>query len=183
MYGGDFVIVNEGLNDEFDRFKRKLISYLDDALRMVRSIDLLNFWIRESNVSVQSLQVLENTYYLMSPLNLDDYCQWVLDARKFFTDQPVTQNTLQSFREQHLNQTATTSCLEIVKEVEMENISFIPVCSDWQEERCHMIGIKFVVGKHFHHSEPTIMKVSQAPAGTERIKGDGNCFFRSIALL
>ena len=56
----------------------------------------------------------------MSPLNLDDYCQWVLDARKFFTDQPVTQNTLQRFREQHLDQTATTSCLEIVKEVEME---------------------------------------------------------------
>ena len=43
MYGGDFIIVNEGLNDEFDRFKRKVISYLDDALRMVRSIDLLNF--------------------------------------------------------------------------------------------------------------------------------------------
>ena len=64
MYGGDFVIVNEGLNDEFDRFKRKVISYLDDALRMVQSIDLLNFWIRESNVSVQSLQVFENTYYL-----------------------------------------------------------------------------------------------------------------------
>ena len=81
------------------------------------------------------------------------------------------------------HQTATTSCLEIVKEVEMDNISFLSVCSDWQEERCHMLGIKFVVGKHFHHSEPTIMKVSQAPAVTERIKGDGNCFFfRSIAL-
>ena len=40
-----------------------------------------------------------------------------------------------------------------------------------------MIGIKFVVGNHFHHSDPSIMKVSQAPAVTERIKGDGNCFF------
>ena len=83
MYGGDFVIVNEGLNDEFDLFKRKVISYLDDALRMMRSIDIL---IRESNVSVQSLQVLDSTYYLLSPLDLDDYCQCVLDARKFFTD-------------------------------------------------------------------------------------------------
>ena len=64
MYGGDFVIVNEDLNDEFDLFKRKVISYLDDALRMMRSIDLLNFWIRESNVLVQSLQVLENTCML-----------------------------------------------------------------------------------------------------------------------
>ena len=64
MYGGDFDIVNETLNDEFDLFKRKVIAYLDDAFRMVRSIDLLNYWIRESNVSVQSLQVHENTYYL-----------------------------------------------------------------------------------------------------------------------
>ena len=66
----------------------------------------------------------------------------------------------------------------------MENISFLPVCSDWQEEICHMLGIKFVVGKLCHHSDPSIMKVSQAPAVTERIKGDGNCFFffRSIAL-
>ena len=70
-----------------------------------------------------------------------------------------------------------------MKEVEIENISFLPVCSDWQEERCHVLGIKFVADKHFHHSDPSIMKVSQAPAGTERIKGDGNCFFfRSIAL-
>eukprot|EP00731_Ephydatia_muelleri_P019536 Em0012g361a len=56
VYGGDFVIVTEDLNDEFDVFKRKVFSYLDDALRMVRSIDLLNIWIRESNVSVKSLQ-------------------------------------------------------------------------------------------------------------------------------
>ena len=31
MYEGDFVIVNEDLNDEFDLLKRKVISYLDDA--------------------------------------------------------------------------------------------------------------------------------------------------------
>ena len=40
-----------------------------------------------------------------------------------------------------------------------------------------MSGIKFVVGKHCHHSDPSIKKVSQAPAVTERIKGDGNWFF------
>ena len=182
VYGGDFVIVTEDLNDEFDVFKRKVFSYPDDALRMVRSIDLLNIWIRESNVSVKSLQVLENTYYLMSPLNLDDYCQWVLDARKFFTDKSVNKNTLQCFREQLLDQTSTASCLKILKGEEMENISYLPVCSDWQEERCHTLGIKLVVGKHSHHSDPSSMKVSQAPAVTERVKGDGNCFFRSIAL-
>ena len=72
------------------------------------------FWIRKSNVLVQSCQVLENTCHFMSPFNLDDYCQCILDARKFFKDQPVTQNTLQHFGEQHLDQTAT-SCLKIVK--------------------------------------------------------------------
>ena len=103
VYGGDLVIVSEVLNDDFDAFKRKVISctYVDDSLRMVRSIDLLNIWIRESNVSVKSLQVLENIYYLMSPLNLDDYCQWVLDARNFIIDQSVTKDTLQRFRELH----------------------------------------------------------------------------------
>ena len=177
VYGGDFVIVTEDLNDEFDVFKRKVFSYLDDALRMVRSIDLLNIWIRESNVSVKSLQVLENTYYLMSPLNLDDYCQWVLDARKFFTDKSVNKNTLQCFREQLLDQT----CFMFGNFERGRNGEY-KLLSDWQEERCHTLGIKLVVGKHSHHSDPSSMKVSQAPAVTERVKGDGNCFFRSIAL-
>ena len=110
LYGGDSVIVTEDLNDEFDVFKRKVFPYLDDALRRVRSIDLLNIWIRESNVSVKSLQVLENTYNLMSPLNLDDFCQWVLDARKSFTDKSVNKYTLQRFREQLLDETYTASC-------------------------------------------------------------------------
>ena len=118
----------------------------------------------------------------MSPLNLDNYCQWVLDARKFFTDKSVNKNTLQCFREQLLDQTSTASCLEIVKDEEMENISYLPVCSDWQEERCHTLVIKFVVGKHSHHSDPSSssMKVSQAPTVTERVKGDGNCLFFSV---
>ena len=49
----------------------------------------------------------------------------------------------------------------------------------------YTLVIKFVVGKHSHHSDPSFMKVSQAPTVTERVKGDGNCFFfffRSIAL-
>ena len=61
-----------------------------------------------------------------------------IDARKFFTDKSVNKNTLQRFREQLLDQTSTASCLEIVKDEEMENISYLPVCSDWQEERCHI---------------------------------------------
>ena len=64
-------MVNEDLSDEFDLLKIKDISCMDDTLRMVRSTDLFNFWIRKSD---ESLQVLENTYYFMSPLNLDDYC-------------------------------------------------------------------------------------------------------------
>ena len=104
-------------------------------------------------------------------------------CKKIFTDKSVNKNTLQCFREQLLDQTSTASCLEIVKDEEMENISYLPVCSDWQEERCHTLVIKFVVGKHSHHSDPSFMKVSQAPTVTERVKGDGNCFFfRSIAL-
>ena len=70
--------MNEGLNDEFDLFKQKGISYQDDALRMGRSIDLFNFWIRESNVSVQSLQAHENeniSWYVMIGKRRDVICQ------------------------------------------------------------------------------------------------------------
>ena len=98
--------------------------------------------------------------------------QWVLDARKFFTDKSVNKNTLQRFRE---DQTSTASCLEFVKDEEMENISYLVIGK--RRDVIYVIVIKFVVGKHSHHSDPSFMKVSQAPTVTERVKGDGNFFF------
>ena len=45
MYGGDLVIVNDNLANQFGYmyFKTKVFLYPDDALKVVRSIELLKF--------------------------------------------------------------------------------------------------------------------------------------------
>ena len=142
-------------------------------MRVVRSIELLNFWIRTSYISVKSLHLLQNTYYLMSESNLDVYCQWVLDAREFFSDKQMwcTMNSLQQFKE-HTGTLPATSWLEIVKDNEIDSIRYLPVCSYGQEDRGSMLGTKFVLGKHSYNSHPSIINESQV---TESVKGDGEC--------
>ena len=61
--GGDFVIINDDLQDEFNKFKRKLSSYLFSSLdgkcsSVVAGIELLMFWCTSSNISTKPLQVL-----------------------------------------------------------------------------------------------------------------------------
>ena len=74
VYGGDFVIINEDLHDEFNKFKIKLTSCLfstPDGMRSaVEGIELLMFWCTSSNISTKPLQLLEKTYFLMSASDL-----------------------------------------------------------------------------------------------------------------
>ena len=71
MYGGDFVIVNEDLTNQFGYFKRKVISYPDDddALRVVRSIGLLNNFM--SYISVKSLHILSCLHHIWMTIPVD----------------------------------------------------------------------------------------------------------------
>ena len=80
-------------------------------------------------------------------------------------------NSLQQFKE-HTGTLPATSWLEIVKDNEIESICYLPVCSDGQEERCSMLGMKFVLGRHSYNSHPSIINDSQV---TESVKGDGEC--------
>ena len=60
-------------------------------------------------------------------------------------------------------------------------ISYLPVCRDWQENRCIVLGLKFLHGNRIHCQKLSMIGISQAPLAIGRIKEDGNCFFRSIA--
>ena len=60
-------------------------------------------------------------------------------------------------------------------------ISYLPVCRGWQENRCILLGLIFLHGNQIHCQKPSMIGISQAPLAIGRIKGDGNCFFRSIA--
>ena len=57
---------------------------------------------------------------------------------------------------------------------------YLPVCRDWQENRC-IFGLKFLHGNQIHCQKPSMIGNSQASLAIGRIKADGNCFFRSIA--
>ena len=39
----------------------------------------------ECRITLKSLHLLGSTYFLMSPLHLDAFCQWVISKRKVFT--------------------------------------------------------------------------------------------------
>ena len=176
--GGDFVIINEDLHDEFNKFKSKLSTSLflslDGTCSVVEGIELLMFWCTSSDISTTPLQVLEKTYFLMSASDLDNFCQWVYDTRKLCINGDIT--CLLSFNGEH-----AITPLKVVNEEKVDMISYVPVCSDWQEKRCILLGLKFLHGNRIHCQKPSMIGISQAPLAIGRIKGDGNCFFRSIA--
>ena len=117
--GGDFVIINDDLHHEFKMFKIKLSSHLfsslDGTCSVVEWIELLMFWGTSSKISTKPLQVLEKTYFLMSALDLDNFCQWVYDTRKLCLNGDIT--CLLSFNEEHT--ITPSSCLKVVNEDNM----------------------------------------------------------------
>ena len=57
-----------------------------------------------------------------------------------------------------------------------------PVCSEWQNERCALLGLTFICVNHPHLTQPSMIAVSHCPLATARIAAGGNCFFRSVSL-
>ena len=58
-----------------------------------------------------------------------------------------------------------------------------PVCSEWQKIKCQHLGLDYVKGNHSHISEPQNISRLHNPQARGRIVGDGNCFFRALAVL
>ena len=84
VLGGNFVVVNENLHDEFAEFKGKVQSYIGTACCLVKEIGLLKVWCRSTEIKLKPVHVLGKTYFLMSPYDLDELCQWVKNKRSFF---------------------------------------------------------------------------------------------------
>ncbi|KAL5515024.1 hypothetical protein EMCRGX_G000133 [Ephydatia muelleri] len=121
--GGDFVIINDDLHHEFNKFKSKLSSSLSSSLdgtcSVVEGMDLLMFWCTSSKISTKPLQVLEKTYFLMSASDLDNFCQWVYDTRKLCLNGDIT--CLLSFNGEH-----AITPLKVVNEEKVDMISMLP---------------------------------------------------------
>ena len=75
MYGRDFVIVNEDLTNQFGYSKEKS-SDDDDALRVVRSIGLLNNFM--SYISVKSRHILSCLHHIWMTIPVDHRCKRIL---------------------------------------------------------------------------------------------------------
>ena len=76
----------------------------------------------------------------------------------------------------------SSQVLEITKEDHNDYINYQPVCSEWQKERCALLGLTLVRVNHSHLTQPSMIAVSHCPLVAARIAADGNCFFRSVSL-
>ena len=169
VLGGNFVVVNENLHDEFAEFKGKVQSYIGTACCLVKGIQLLKVWCRSTKTKLKPVHVLGNTYFLMSPYDLDELCQWVRNKRSFFSDKDFTTDSLLECEKQ-FSSSISSKVLEITKEEHNDNIKYQPVCSVWQKDRCALLGLALVRGNHSHWTLPSIIAVSHCPLATARIK-------------
>ena len=172
---GDFVVVNECLHSEFDKFRQKLFSILNGRTP-IKATALMNIWMKACNLSLKFVNVLGGIYYLISPSEIDDFCQWIYDARDRCFDGGVTMEKL-------LSSQAHGNSIEIVDANHTGSILFQPTCSAWQQEKCRILGLSFIRSNYMYIKRTECVKIGieQAPSATYRIKGDGNCFFRSLS--
>ena len=63
---------------------------------VIKATDLINVSMRSCKISLQSMHVLGETYFLIHPSQMDDFCQWIYDARDRCYDDGVTVEKLLS---------------------------------------------------------------------------------------
>ncbi|KAL5476085.1 hypothetical protein EMCRGX_G025990 [Ephydatia muelleri] len=79
--GGQFVIMNEKLSEEFDHFRKHDIN---GSFYPVESLQLLDCWFKSSGISIKTIIRYGKRYFLMSAANIDAFCQWVMETRKMY---------------------------------------------------------------------------------------------------
>ena len=92
LLGGNFVLVNEALQDEFEEFRRKIQCMIGTTHTLVKGVELLKLWLKSINANFKYVAVLGSTYSVMSSSDLDDVCQWVINKRSYFCGNPCTIN-------------------------------------------------------------------------------------------
>ena len=83
VLGRNFVVVNENLQAEFAEFKGKVLLYIGTTHCLVKGIELLKLWSRSTKTQLKPVHVLGNIYFLISPYDLDELCEWVRN-KSFF---------------------------------------------------------------------------------------------------
>ena len=100
----------------------------------------------------------------------------------FFIDKDFTIDGLLEYEEQCSSSSISSRVLEITNEDHNDHINYQPVCSEWQMERCALLGLTSIHVNHPHLTQPSLIAVSHCPLATARIAADGNCFFWSVSL-
>ena len=114
------------------------------------------------DIDVSLVHVLGNIYFLMSPYDLDELCEWVRN-KSFFIDKDFTIDGLLEYEEQCSSSSISSRVLEITNEEHNDHINYQPVCSEWQKERCALLGLTFIRVNHPHLTQPSMIAVSHCP--------------------
>ena len=81
LLGGNFVIINERFQNEFEEFSGKIqctTGTTQTTQTLVKGVELIKLWLKSINDCLKSVAVLGSTYFLTTSSDLDDICQWGL---------------------------------------------------------------------------------------------------------
>ena len=71
---------------------------------------------------------------------------------------------------------------EVTEVKEAELVNFKPVCTEWQQEMCGRFNLTLKHKSRYSHlNPPSPISIDHEPQKTTRIRGDGNCFFRTVS--
>ena len=73
-------------------------------------------------------------------------CVSASEIKEGFSDKDFTIDTLLEYGKQCIS----SRVLEITKEEYNDYINYQPVCSEWQKEKCALLGLTFVHVNHSH---------------------------------
>ena len=79
VLGGNFVVVNESLLNS----KGKSYHTLELHIAWLKELSCLKCGADPPKPSSKPVHVLGNIYFLMSPYDLDELCEWVRNKRSF----------------------------------------------------------------------------------------------------
>ena len=126
--GGNYVVINEDLHEEFEGFKKKVYMYVDSTFYIVEAMELLHIWCLSDKFTLKTMHVHRRTYFQISVSHLDTFCKWVYDKRQFFSCK-------ENFSIKMLVDCDEESRLKQVDDTDNEsnNIPYWPVCEGWQK--------------------------------------------------
>ena len=91
---------------------------------LVKGIELLKVWSRSTKAQLKPVHVLGNIYFLMSPYDLDELCEWVrIKEVVFFVDKDFT---IDGLLEYCSTSSVSSRVLEITNEEHNDYISYQP---------------------------------------------------------